>query len=315
MRQLLGIGAAAVACALATQGLAETIHTPLGLPTGAVIDLVIERTAEHPGSRPLPKMTVTFRYRQAIVSTDDGYVVTQTLTGVDAPAEGRAALQEAAGALKTITFETDSGLAPVKIMDREAVLRTMMDSVQTLTNSLSGDANDPEVVNRAVTSMRSMFASLPDEQLAQTLLKEQGALSQFQSMEIDLAEPIVEQIETPNPTGGKPFIQTVSIKLEALDKAAGRATILMTNDTDPEALKESAMAMLRQMAPEQSTEIDKAFAEMKMEMKTACRYEMDLKTGLAARTDCTRTNSAMEDDGKLARTVQRTVITQTLKLP
>ena len=47
----------------------------------------------------------------------------------------------------------------------------------------------------------------------------------------------------------------------------------------------------------------------------ACRYDVDLKAGLTTRSDCTRTVTALGSDGALAGRVDRTVITQTLKLP
>lgn len=306
--------ATAVAFAVATGAAAQTINTAMNLPTGSTIDLVIEKTREHSGSQPMPKVTITSRYRQAIQSTDEGYVVTQTLTGIDAPPEAQAMMQDLSAAMKTVTFETDASLAPIKIRDRAALLEATFGSV----NALVASATSPEAraaTEQAMTAMRGMFDQMPDEQLAQSLLKEQAELSQFQSMEIDLSEPINRVIETPNPAGGPAFRQTIGIKLEGLDKKAGRAVISSVDEMDPEALKASSMALLQQLAPQQREKIAAELAAAKMEMRNACRYDVDLKTGLTTHSDCTRTVTALGGDGGLVRRVDRTVATQTLTLP
>jgi hypothetical protein len=307
-----GACAVLVTSALCTSASAQTINTALDLPKAAVINLMVEKQREqNTGAQAAPAIKATFRYRQAITATATGYTVTQTLTGIDGPAEGRAVLDKVAGMLKVVRFETDESLSPLRLIDRKAVMDAMIETAASLKGEMTAD--DADNYARAISATRSLYDSMDDTQLAEVVLKEQGSLAQLQGMEMNLSEPMEQVIDTPNPLGGAPVKRTIRVKLDSHDKKAGRASLTMTDVIDPAAMKAAALALLDRVAPEKRQEVLAEFQSAKFEAQTVCKYDMDLKTGLAARTDCTQTSGAIGSDGKAERRVDRTVITQTLE--
>ena len=311
MKLFSGVCAAALACVLAAPAMAADFEVPIDLPTGSVIHLDLVKDGEQERNGQSMKLSMKFVYRQDIVATDEGYTISQTLVESQLPPEAR----EVAGlmtAVSKIKFDAGEDLSPVRIRDQAGLVKTIVDSVVKLAGAEAPDAQRDALK----AQMNQLYGSLSPEAAASAFLKEQTLLSAPQMLSLDLGKPLGGEMEVPNPLGGaQPILRTQVYELKSVDKAAGRAVIEMRDELDSESLKAMIGPMLAQLAPTAPKLTEAEIAAIKIEQKTACRWEMDLKTGLTAKADCTITRSAVDDDGKPNRRVEHIVMTQRLERP
>src|SRR5690349_12530758 len=105
---------AAIALGWAAPAFAADFEVPFDLPTGSKLHIDIAKTGEQTRGGQSMKVEMSFRYVSELVSTDEGYVVTQTLVDSKLPPEAAQAAGMLAAA-RRIVFEADADLTPIKV--------------------------------------------------------------------------------------------------------------------------------------------------------------------------------------------------------
>lgn len=221
--------------------------------------------------------------------------------GADAAA--REGLTEKAKLVYPAVLEVDEALTPTRVRDWERVRETIF-------QALAATIPDP----RALEAAKASFAGMDDAQAA-ALFKEQGLVALGQGTDLEPGDTRGYDSEVPNIMGGPPIKASGSFRLESVDKSKGRAVVTWAQTPDAASLtaslKVSLEAMLARVAPERQAEAKAQFADMILERREGCRYEIDMPTGLAASTDCTvEIRSGLKTQA--AQRTERWVITQSL---
>ncbi len=296
--------AAAFAVVLGPQGWASEYDAPINLPRGAKIDFTVQRSRSV-GGMPAP-LTMTFRYRQELTPTKDGYRVRQRMTGMDIPPEitgdERAQVEQTAAVAADLSYLADADLTPLRIEGWQG----MIDRMSALIGGKDG---------RLRAAARQSLGSMTPEAAADTLMQEQTMAAAAQYTQLDLGKPLSDALQLPNPLGGSPIEATYSIQLESLDRAAGRAVIVTRQALDLEAasrgLKQATEILVRRAAQEGRTLLGPP-SDFRIERTRDCRSIMDTVTGLALNTDCTQTIKTLDAQMQPDTQVDRWVITQAL---
>jgi len=305
---LIALSATLVACPV----LAEDYESPVVLPDGAVIEVTIANTREVP--RMAAPVTVTSRYRQTLKRTDDGYRVTQRLTGIEAPPAIRAALDRAMAGQEEIVYDASEDLAPVRIVDYDALIGRIMEGVR----KLAGEADSVQLQGM-IEGIQRLYAGMGPEQGAASILKTNNMSAATQAVALDVDKPVEGEAGIPNPFGGPPLRQIGRMTLESVDKAAGKAVIVSEEFLDPETTKGLAEKMIAQLLPslepEEAAKLREVASDLTFERTLSCRSEMDVKTGLATATDCTSTTSVPDGQAGIRSRTERWQITQKVVRP
>lgn len=290
--------------AVSAPACAEDFAVPIALPSGAIIDLVIEKSqGETRGGKVGPIAGATFRYRQTVTPEGDGYRVRQVMTDAAFPAGARPDTGESRllAAASDLSYLADESLAPVELIDWDATIDRML--------AVIAEA-DPEAPKAALDATRKMFADMGPDLGADVLLKEQNVLAATQTLGLDKGKALEETQQVPNPLGGPPIDSIYRIELVSLDVAAARAKIRSTQILDPASAGRSMKAAMERMMKEMGKS-DTAPSDFHMDRSIVCAYDMDLKTGLTARVECDM-KASFTAGGETGGRTERTVITQTL---
>lgn len=302
---------ASIACLVLASGLpvlAEDYEAPLTLPPNAGIELTIARSASGYGAGDMAGKVITFRYRQDIAPAGDGYRVHQQRTGTDFPdgmdAAERARLERALASTDDVTYEADGSLTPMRIRDWQAYVESMM-------KGAAADAKD----EAAIQATRASFRRLTPEQGA-SLLREQGMVAVPQNAVLNLGAPRSGTSQSLNPLGGGPIQNSMSVELESIDRSGKTATIHYRRILDPESasrsVRESLLSLADRLPPGTRRPSPEELADFKLENTLDCRYQMDMKTGLAVQTECISTVSNIDRSLQRTSRADRWVITQRL---
>ena len=183
---------------LAPQTWAADYETPLQLPAGAKIEFTVARGRSGPGTAILAGKTITLHYRQNITPEKTGYRVHQILTGTEVPAgidpSSRAAFERTMSAVRDYIYETDDALTPVKILNWQSYI----DSVVQATATLLGPGKDI----KALYAMGKTIQTMTPEQGAASFLEEQNMVAIPQNTALNLKKPSTATSEVRNPLGG-----------------------------------------------------------------------------------------------------------------
>lgn len=220
-----------------------------------------------------------------------------------ADADAMKAFAGQASAAYPATLDVDDALRPIRVRDWQR-------QQQAMVQAASAAAADPKVLQ----GMQAMFAGMTDTQAA-TLFREQALVSIGQGKALNVGETVTYASEMPNPMGGPTISATGAFKLEAIDTAKGVATVSWSQRPDPASLAASLRVsmdtMVARLAPETRAEAQAALATLTLERQEACRFEIDVATGLATTADCTvEIKNGVKD--QLAQRTDRWIITQSL---
>lgn len=221
--------------------------------------------------------------------------------GIDG--EQRKAFTTQAAMIYPAVLDVDEALLPTRVRDWDRIRELIFKA------AAAAGPQDPRVVE----GMRAMFGGMTDTQAA-TLFREQGLVALGQGTDLEIGTARTYDSEVPNTMGGPPIKASGAFRLESIDKAKGVARVTWSQTPDPASLAASLRisidAMLARVAPDKQAEAKAQFATMTMEREEGCRYEIDIKTGLATTTDCTvEIKTGLK--GQLAQRTERWVITQT----
>lgn len=294
----------AAALLLATATPAAAASLPVRLEDGATWTVTIERQRDRQRPDAPPEKAALRTVSEATwAKGSDTDRLTLTPRSAEAPGEsaGRPDLQSLMGG--AVVLDVDETLAPLRVRNWDEVR-------QGLEKAMESATADPAV--RA--ELKGLLTRLSAEQASQAVSPGWGLVSLGQGVDLELGEESTYEDSLPNPLGGPPIASVGAFRLESYDKAGGRAVVLWNQTLDPKSASDSitqaVQAMAERLAPEKAEEARKALAGAKITREDACRYEIDIPTGLAVSTACTIT-MANTIQGQTMRNVDRWTITQT----
>lgn len=202
-----------------------------------------------------------------------------------------------------VSIAVDEALTPVGLVNVGEVRRAF--------DAMLKRVADP----KAAAQLKQTFPNLEDATLAAVTTQDFARVALAQGATLDLGQERTYDDQAINPLGGPPISTKGSIRLESYDEKAGRAVILWRLTMDPASTQASLTATMNrvmgQLTPDKAEEARRMFAKMKIERNDACRYQIDIPTGLAVEADCTTTVVAGAE-GQLLHASDHWLITQTL---
>ncbi|MDB5439056.1 MAG: hypothetical protein JWM33_1483 [Caulobacteraceae bacterium] len=281
---------------------------PIDLPAGAVLQIAVQ----HTGVRTTADVqTVNLksgsRFKLQVTPTPDGYHVRQSAMQVDpqpgASAEQQKAISEATAAAGEVEYDADEFLSPLRITDWPGYTGRMAEASAALA-----------LITGADPATLEQLQKMTPEQGAAGLV-EANFLALPQGMGLDLGKPVRDQDTVIDTAIGAPMIIDYSYDLTALDKATSKATITTREAFNPASAKAAATKQIAALSAQQPRGVSPsatALAALSLERTTECHYEMDLKTGLTTKADCSRTVRGIGADLRPLLTTDHWVITQAL---
>lgn len=269
---------------------------PVRLKDGASWTITGEHSQAGEGMGPSHNWTVITTKRLTFHRAANGALATLTVTplsalpGPNSPPE----VAQARSLAIPATLYAGDDLAPGAVLNPEVARAEVAKLITSRTP-------DPAVLDLAA---RAMIAS------------ELGIASRAQGLAFRKGATLSAEVELPNPIGGIPMGGKQTATLEQLDDKTGQAVIHWRQTMNPDALKESSVAMLARMANDKAPKekIDafrSALEGANILSETDCRHQIDLRTGLAVKVECT-TSMTVTMHGKTQATIEHWLITQSL---
>lgn len=135
-----------------------------------------------------------------------------------------------------------------------------------------------------------------------------------QGLALDLHTPVIIDMQAANPITNAPVKAKLSFTLETMDQAAHSGAIRVTQTLDPESASQSARQMLQAMAARATPgRPAPPLNDLKVENTLDCRAQIDIVSGLAARTECVSTTTAIDQSLRPGTRIDRWVMTQALE--
>ncbi len=277
---------------------------PVRLEDGATWTVTIERQRDRQRPDAPPEKVALRTVSEAVwAKGSDTDQLTLTPRSAEAPgaAPGAPDLQSLMGG--AVVLDVDETLAPLRVRNWDEVRQGLEKAMESAT---------PEPAVRA--EVKGLIGRLSAEAAGQAVSPGWSLVSLGQGVNLEVGEESSYEDSLPNPLGGPPIASVGTFKLESYDKGGGRAVVLWNQTLDPksasESIAEAVQAMTERLAPEKAEEARKALAGARITREDACRYEIDIPTGLAFSTTCTIT-MANTVQGQTMRNVDRWTITQT----
>ena len=133
---------------------------------------------------------------------------------------------------------------------------------------------------------------------------------------LDLGAPRSGTSQSLNPLGGGPIKNNMSVELESINRSGKTATIHYRRVLDPESasrsVRESLLSLADRLPPGTRRPSPEELADVKLENTLDCRYQMDMKTGLAVQTECLSMVSNIDRSLQRTSRTDRWLITQRL---
>jgi len=295
---------AALALAFAPPAFAAPVELPVNVVDGATWIITTHRIREDVRGGTPRRVESHARYRATYrTAGEDHNLVLELLDGsIGGDAPGNLPLDQ----LKApIEVEVDETLAPVRLADWPKLRTAVYAAI---------DGATPEPKAREVA--RTVFEPLSAEQAANVMLPHMAYLGLGQGLALDPAAPHRYQSELPNPLGGPAVAADAVLAIDAASAGGERPVITWTQAMSPDSLAATMRASMdallaRAGTPEQLAQVQAAVKDMSMSRQDRCRFEIDAKTGLAAKTECSTEIKARAGGQDITRT-DRWTITQTL---
>jgi hypothetical protein len=271
---------------------------PVRLKDGASWTITANHTRNAGGTKPAQNWGLTTSKRLTFHAGRAGQPDTITVTPLSAVPDAGSPPEIAQARSLSIpaTLVVDDGLSPTSVVNKEETRATFLKLAPN-----ADPIGEQKLIDAAVAAM---------------IASELEVAARVQGLPLKLSKTIAADKESPNPLGG-PAIQGVeSAKLVSLDKRTGRAEVEWSLAVDPKSLKESTLGGLLAMAkgrmsPEKIEELKGAFATASMESENRCRFEVDMRSGLATMGECNSTFS-LQMQGNSQRVTEHWLVTQTL---
>lgn len=189
--------------------------------------------------------------------------------------------------------EVDASLMPTRFVDQKAVRAVFA-----------------EVAGRDLAGVEA----LADPAAMAMIAAEMAVVGRAQAFPLVPGKPYVHQTSLPGPVAGFELKARTTYLMETYDETAGRAVVTWRQEVDPTSFNDSVASLLAFVAKASPDKLEKtrtALADMAMTRDEACRYELDLRSGLATKADCESLVSISSSKSQ-GRIIERWAITQTL---
>jgi hypothetical protein len=301
---------AAATMLVAPAASAADFDAPIVLAKGAVIEIEVRKTVvDTEKGEPSKTTEEVSKYRQTIEPIEGGYRVRQGLLSRSFPGqEGIPGLDFGEFSIPLLTFEAQDTLEP----ERVVAWPESVDQVAAAAAKLPVTAFD------AGAFARRRMAELGEAAATSELIEQQELLSAPQTLELSLGEK--RHFESDAAWYDLPVRQLKSVELASVDRQAQRAVVVTSEWLDPKSAEQVFRVLSDGVAEEPGlSEAERAeLAEFKMgsiDRSRRCRYDMDMKTGLTAKADCTLVMSLTAGEAYAMSQTTRWVISQTLVKP
>jgi hypothetical protein len=187
------------------------------------------------------------------------------------------------GAMKDIVIRarTDRSGKPVEVENLEELRTTMRSVIDRMVTGLK----NPQVA-AVIKDMLEKTILVEGREAARTYIEDVPLLAVAQNTGLAAGAGRRETEEVPNPLGGT-IKSTVTTRLESWDAAAGTARYVRTRDTDPEAVRAFALALVRKIMPAAGNDITPKMIEVMEQIKfdMSSRASFDVEAGMTRRVE------------------------------
>ena len=296
---------------IATPCVAAPVNLPINVADGASWTIESARVRVDEVGAATRRMESGARYQASYRDGADGAVLTLKPLGgsLYGLTVGAAALSRSDLPLEV---DVDERLIPIRARNWPALREALLALLDAPT--ADGPPVDPMVGETA----RAVFRSLHDEQAPEIMFPPFHYLGFGQGRALDPDQPQAYEDQVSNLLGGPPIKTRGSFVLESHDRQAGRAVVVWSQAPDPESLAASVRdannALIAKTGPAGRDEVaEKAIGRMNaMTRDDRCRFEIDVPTGLAVKTECASTIGLSIPGEPPARSTTTWTITQTL---
>ena len=200
---------------------------------------------------------------------------------------------------------TDEALVPNRVVNLDDVL-------DSLSRELGADGSDKDDV-----SAMDLMRNLPPETLTGLLTKNLILVAYGQGTFLVPGQRSEYQQPGGSFGGSGPLMMNASFLLESVKPDLERAVVIWTNELDPIEARKALPGLMNDLfglagADEEVTDkMEALMVDARFVVRTECRYEIDIPTGLAERVEC----DAVQDisvAGESRRKETRLVATQRL---
>lgn len=276
----------------AAPAVAEPVDLPVNVADGAswTITTLRVRTTDQEGApteiRSESRSRATFR-----ADREGGRLILTPMDGASSADLGTGLRAE--GLDFPLEFDVDEAMTPTRMRNwpqlRDAVLAFFVKQ------SSEGRFADP---------VKEMYRRMTPEDAPNLFTPHLALLGLGQGLALEVGQPHTYEGEVPNPLGGPSIKSRGSLAIQAHDPKAGRASVVWTQTLDPASLAASLREIGKTMQAGAADDLNVAREER-------CRFEIDVPTGLAIRTECA-SEIMLTIQGKSGRRTDRWTITQTL---
>ena len=244
----------------------EPVDLGLLLPDNAVVELRLEKKERVDGG---DWETTHTAYRIEITPVDDDSYRT-VWTDMDDPDGPRT------------VFLTDEALVPVRLEDHQAFVDQMALDIE---KDSPGAQENAQVI--------AMFRAMSAETLTGLIAKDVILANYGQGTMMEVGEARTYQQPGGSFGDSGPLMMDASFLLESVNPE-GTAVVVWTSEVDPAQAQKVLPQLLGDMMdsagaddPARDEELSDALRSGRFVLRTQCRYQIDVETGIATSTECT----------------------------
>lgn len=284
-----------VLAALATPAFANDLS--IRLADGATWTITAEHTRKSNGGAAAENWSLTTAKRLTWHSGKSGAGAQLTIDPISAtPGPGSPPeLAQARSLAVPATINVDENLEPGEFINSDEVRAAFV---------------------RLVPKAKGADAKLVDASAKAMVATELFMTAHGQGLALEPGVVLSADVPIANPLGGPPVRGIVTERLNAVDETRGIAKVEWRQALDPSSFKTMVATMVAdlgkvQMPPDRLGQAKATLESAAYENRTDCSFEIDTRTGLARRTECTATTT-VTIQGRSQQVVDTWTITQSL---
>jgi hypothetical protein len=266
-------------------------------------EVIMTKCRERSGENPEPRRCFRFTYLEEVLAVSaETHRIRYTLQRLE-PGEG--APQATPEQMEQIRVQFDPG--PIELTTDAAGFPLRIENLSELLDAAERvlPADDPQARDR----VRQIFASMTPEGAASLFARDFAWFGAFQGIEVEVGEPVAEQVETAFPLDPTITFQAdVTLLIERIDRPAGVAHAAYTqriNDRSLDAALRQWMDKVRENRGQAPP------ADLSLVRDDDVRAEIDLETGRVVRMRAMSV-AASTGDGRTTRQVDSIDFTRRL---
>jgi len=204
-----------------------------------------------------------------------------------------------------LEYDVDAALTPLRI--------TNWDELRRLRNEAVDKSGMPP---KMIEDFKATTARISAQGAAQVLVTELPLLAMGQGLDLEVGQSAsFKDVRTP-PSGRAPTSLSGTFTLVSVDRQDRRAVVDWRRVTPSQPYSDAARAQFRELVARTNPKASNELPAMSEESSQACRFDIDMATGLASRAECDLIGSNMFVNGGGSGIEHQTIhltITQTLR--